>query len=230
MKKEIQSIAQRYERRLSIAANRYSRFNLAVNLAVQERQSKLIKLLLANGISDISESNILEVGCGAGDNLLELLQLGATPAKLFGNELLEARFMTARQRLPESTELYLGDASECQLPDRLFDIVYQSTVFSSILDDNLQVALAGRMWDLVRPGGGVLWYDFIFNNPYNPDVRGVAVSRVRELFPEGNVSVQRVTLAPPISRRVVPIHPALYSVLNALPFLRTHVLCYIKKT
>jgi hypothetical protein len=58
---------------------------------------------------------------------------------------------------------------------------------------------------------------------------GVTVRRIHELFPEGNISVQKVTLAPPIARRVVPVHPALYSVFNAFPFQRTHVLCYIKK-
>ena len=41
------------------------------------------------------------------------------------------------------------------------------------------------MWRWVRPGGGVLWYDFTFDNPRNPDVRGVPLARVRELFPHG---------------------------------------------
>lgn len=75
----------------------------------------------------------------------------------------------------------------------------------------------------------MLWYDFTFNNPSNPDVRGVSLKRVRELFPQGRVSVRRVTLAPPISRRVVRVHPAMYGVFNALPLLRTHVLCFIEK-
>ena len=85
------------------------------------------------------------------------------------------------------------------------------------------------MWSWLKPGGGVLWYDFTYNNPNNPDVRGMPVRRVHELFPHGRFIVRRVTLAPPISRRVCRIHPALYAVLNALPILRTHVLCWIEK-
>jgi hypothetical protein len=108
-------------------------------------------------------------------------------------------------------------------------VVLQSLVFSSILDDAFQAALARRMWQLVRPGGGVLWYDFVYDNPANPDVRGVPVRRVRELFPEAAIVIRRVTLAPPISRRVCRIHPAAYGVFNALPFLRTHVLCWLSK-
>ena len=28
-------------------------------------------------------------------------------------------------------------------------------------DDNLKIKLAKGMWDLVKPGGYILWYDFI---------------------------------------------------------------------
>jgi hypothetical protein len=36
-------------------------------------------------------------------------------------------------------------------------------------------------------------------------------------------------LAPPIALRVCRIHPSLYGLFNAFPFLRTHVLCWIGK-
>jgi hypothetical protein len=85
------------------------------------------------------------------------------------------------------------------------------------------------MWTLTKPGGGVLWYDFNYNNPQNPDVRGVPLKRIRELFPQGKIDSWRITLAPPISRRVTRIHPALYTVFKLFPFLRTHRLCWIQK-
>ena len=81
----------------------------------------------------------------------------------------------------------------------------------------------------VKPGGGVLWYDFTFDNPRNPDVRGVPLSRVRTLFPHATLRVRRVTLAPPLARAVTRVHPALYGWFNALPWLRTHVLCWLAK-
>jgi hypothetical protein len=85
------------------------------------------------------------------------------------------------------------------------------------------------MWRWVRPGGGVLWYDFTVDNPRNPDVRGVPLARVRALFPVGRVHARRVTLAPPIARVVTRLHPALYTLLNTLPPLRTHMLAWIAK-
>jgi len=71
--------------------------------------------------------------------------------------------------------------------------------------------------------------DFTFDNPRNPDVRGVPAARLRALFPEGRIVARRVTLAPPVARRVCSIHPSLYTVFNALPLLRTHLLCWIEK-
>jgi ubiquinone/menaquinone biosynthesis C-methylase UbiE len=132
--------------------------------------------------------------------------------------------------LPQDVRIFPGDASALPFKDASFDIVYQSTVFSSILDDELLCRIAEAMWRWVRPGGGVLWYDFTFNNPANPDVRGVPLKRVRALFPQGRLSFRRVTLAPPISRRVARVHPVMYGVFNSLPLLRTHVLCFIQKS
>ena len=54
--------------------------------------------------------------------------------------------------------------------------------------------------------------------------------RLRQLFPEGGVLHRRVTLAPPLARAVCRLHPSLYTVFNALPLLRTHVLAWIAKS
>jgi hypothetical protein len=52
---------------------------------------------------------------------------------------------------------------------------------------------------------------------------------VRALFPHGMVQFRRVTLAPPLARGVTRVHPALYTVFNLVPLLRTHVLAWIAK-
>lgn len=96
------------------------------------------------------------------------------------------------------------------------------------LDDDFQQQLANKMWNWLRPGGSVLWYDFVYDNPNNPDVRGVPIRRIKSLFP-GKIIVKKITLAPPISRLVCRVHPAGYRFFNLFPFLRTHVLCWITK-
>ena len=224
---EAAAVAQRYARRA--VGDRYNPLRAEIWQARQDRPRALIRLLRHRVQRPLAQLHVLEVGCGHGDNLLELLQLGFDPARLVGNELLPQRLAQARRRLPEALALHGGDALALPLPDAGFDIVLQSTVFTSLLDDDFQARLAARMWQWLRPGGGVLWYDFIWDNPQNRDVRAVPLARVRELFPLGTVHARRVTLAPPIGRAVVRLHPLLWRCFNALPLLRTHVLAWIEK-
>jgi hypothetical protein len=146
-----------------------------------------------------------------------------------GNELLPERAQAARRVLPSGIPILTGDALQLELPPESFDVVYQSAVFTSILDPDFRTALARRMWTWVKPGGGVLWYDFIYDNPRNRDVAGVPLRGIRQLFPDGNLRYWRLTLAPPLARALAGIHPALYTAANAFPFLRTHVMCWIRK-
>ena len=224
---ETQAVAARYARRA--VSDRYSPLRADVWQTLHERQRALLRLLAAHGIGELSTLNLTEVGCGSGGNLLELLRLGFAPDRLCGIELLPERHAQARQSLPEATRVLLGDATVADIAPSSQHIVLQSTVFSSLLDDDFQAHLAATMWRWLRPGGAVLWYDFTVNNPRNADVRGVPMRRVRELFPAASVTARRVTLAPPLARAVCAVHPALYPVFNALPLLRTHVLAWLEK-
>ena len=225
---EAQAVAARYARRA--VGDRYSPLRADVWQTLHERQRALLRLLVAQGIGELSTLNLTEVGCGSGGNLLELLRLGFAPDRLCGIELLPERHAQARQSLPEATRVLLGDATVADIAPSSQHIVLQSTVFSSLLDDDFQAHLAAAMWRWLRPGGAVLWYDFTVNNPRNADVRGVPMRRVRELFPAASVTARRVTLAPPLARAVCAVHPALYPVFNALPLLRTHVLAWLEKS
>ena len=226
-REELDAIAQRYARREALA--RYSWLRPDVWQTVQERQRAMLRLFAALGWTGFTDKHVLEVGCGAGGNLLELLRLGFAPEHLAGVELLPARYAQARHVLPEAVTLWQADASTLPVPAASQDVVLQSTVFSSLLDDGFQQQLAAAMWRWVKPGGGVLWYDFTVDNPRNPDVRGVPLARVRTLFPEARIVARRITLAPPLARAVCRVHPGLYSVFNALPALRTHVLAWLEK-
>ena len=224
---EVRAVAERYARRG--AAERYSLLRADVWQTVHERQRAVLRLYARLGWVDLSQRTLIEVGCGGGANLLEALRLGFAPQHLTGIELLPERHADARSRLPPALTLIAGDASSAPLQPRSADIVQVYTVFSSLLDDTFQRRLAERMWSWVKPGGGVLWYDFTFDNPRNADVRGVPLARVRALFPQARITSQRVTLAPPIARAVCRAHPALYPLFNALPLLRTHLLAWLEK-
>src|ERR1051326_3265947 len=134
MPSEVELIRQRYARRAAPGvASRYDFAHPAVYLAVQERERALLRWVSSCGIAPLASRRLLEVGCGGGRNLLDLLRLGFRPENLIGNELLPERVTQARRILPDGLRIIPGDAAQLDLPAESFDIVYQSLVFPSIL-------------------------------------------------------------------------------------------------
>lgn len=196
----------------------------------QEKERAILAILSRFDRATIKKMKVLEIGCGGGANILQLLRWGFPPENIIGNELISDRCAQARHLLPAAVEIIEGDALGLHLQQNSFDIVLVSTVLTSILDELFRAQFAMKIWSLVRPNGAVLWYDFIYNNPSNPDVRAVPRRRLLELFPEARVFSRKITLAPPLARFVCRVHPVLYSVFNLLPFLRTHLVVWLEKS
>jgi SAM-dependent methyltransferase len=221
------AVVERYARRP--AGELYNPLRHDVSRLLQQRRRAMLGFFARAGIADAGSLDVVEVGCGTGGNLLELLQLGFVPDRLVGIELLPDRLAVARWRLPAALRLIGGDATAADLGAGSADLVLQATVFSSLLDDAFQQRLAATMWGWLRPGGAVLWYDLRVDNPRNPDVRGIPLARVRSLFPGARITARRVTLAPPLARWACRIHPWLHDMLDLLPPLRTHLLAWVEK-
>lgn len=227
--RDADAVRQRYARRGAALVDRYHPLRPDVMQLLHERQRAMRGLFAHAGWVDLGDKHIVEVGCGAGGNLLELLRLGAAPQRLIGIELLPERHALARAVLPAATELVLGDARSAPIDAASVDLVLLATVLSSLVDPAEQASLAAAVWHWVKPGGAVLVYDFVVGNPRNPDVCGVPLQRLRELFPGAVLRSRRVTLAPPLARAAARVHPGLVAGLGALPMLRTHRLTWVGK-
>lgn len=224
---ELDAIKARYARRGESADSLYGAHRNDAFLALQQRDAAIRNAVVRLRPDGFQGLRVLEVGCGSGMNLLRFLMWGVDPEDLVGADLLPERCEAARRHLPAASTVLEGDASAMTF-DRPFDVVLQSTTLSSILDPDLRRRMAAAMWAATAPGGAVLSYDFAVNNPKNPDVRKVTVAQLRELFPDGETTVRRVTLAPPIGRRVGR-WPLAYKALAKVPPLLSHRLVVIEK-
>lgn len=227
---ELEKIEFRYKRReKSVLKNKYSLTHTHILLKVQELEREMIRCLKKHKMLPLNDKKILEIGCGTGQNIIEFIRMGATPENITGNDLLENRLKSAENILPKGVTLIHGDASTLELPYESFDIILQSTVFTSILDDRLKIKIANHIWELLKPDGVILWYDFIHANPYNKDVKAVSIKEIKSLFPYSNISIKRLTLFPFIAESLTKHFYLPYHLLNIFPFLKMHVLCVIKK-
>ena len=237
---EIDRIVREYERRQrEIPADYYSLENVANLFRRQSLERSVLKILSKASIFPLAERRILDVGCGSGQWLLDFETWGATRKNMAGIDVVSARVGDARRRLSgfhdENEEVSVGadirEGNAAALPwkDHAFDIVCQSTVFSSILDPGLRNSVASEMARVLAPGGAIIWYDFFVNNPRNPQVRGVKLNEVLELFPGFTSSSQRITLLPPLSRRLVPISWLVAEGLERMRLLNTHLLVLLRR-
>jgi ubiquinone/menaquinone biosynthesis C-methylase UbiE len=210
-------------------AERYSWFNPAYQMMIQERERRILALLQQHGVTSFDNLSILEIGCGTGYWLREFIKWGAKPKNVAGIELLPGRVEEARILSPEGVSIKCGSAAELPFLDQQFDLVLQSTVFSSVLDSSMKCQIAREMARVVKNTGGILWYDFHVNNPWNPDVRGIKKPEIFRLFPGWRCALQRITLAPPIIRCLAPYSPLGCHILENFKMLNTHYLGLITK-
>lgn len=193
---------------------------------LQEGERVWTELLRRNGFLPLEGRRVLDVGSGSGKLLVRMSLLGARPEDLAGVDLLEHEVERARTLAPQ-IDFRVGDATELPFEDASFDLVTTFTTFSSMRADETRKAAAAEIRRVLRPRGGVLWYDF-WVNPRNPEVQALGMKDIEGLFPGAEIDAKRVTLAPPIARRVARVSWLACSFLDAFPFLRTHWLALIR--
>jgi ubiquinone/menaquinone biosynthesis C-methylase UbiE len=220
---ETERIAGAYRGYAKDGTKRWSLANRGNRMALQERQRAVKALLGSMGLLPLGTRRVLDVGCGAGAEMARLAELGAEPSALTGIELLPERVASAHERFPE-LDVRVGNAEHIDWADASFDLVLAYTVFSSILDNVMARNVAAEIERVLKPGGVLLWYDFRYDNPRNPNVRKMSESMVRSLFPAFRGELRPITLLPPVSRRLGVTAPMLYAAMAALPPLRSHLL------
>jgi len=206
----------------------YSFFNPGHLFITQQLEKDLIGLFDRHKVNPLNHKKILDIGCGAGSPLRELIKYGAQPENLCGIDLLPNAIEEAK-RVSPNIDFRCGNAETLPFRSESFDIVMQFTTFTSILDDTMKRNTAKEMLRVLKADSIVLWYDYFVSKPTNPDVKGIGKREVISLFPDCTFDFSKVTLAPPIARAIGPYSFLLCYLLEKIPWMRTHYLAVIRK-
>jgi hypothetical protein len=220
---EIDLIKQRYEKRKSVLPGSKHKTSFHFDYFMQSEREMIYLKIIKSIFAGRDDIKLIEIGAGMGTNIYFFLKHGIKSQNIYANELLDDRLKVLHENLP-FIQIIPGDASKLEYQNE-FDIVFQSTVFTSILNIDLKTEIAERMWKMKKENGIVLWYDFIYDNPNNKDVKGISKKEILQLFPNAqNVTFYPVTLAPFIGRRTGKFY---HHINMFFPLLRTHIIALI---
>src|SRR3954447_4121487 len=225
---ELERIRSAYRARDADSGTPYRWDNPGYVAYLQSVERAVLRAFEHSSVS-LAGARVLDVGCGSGYFLHRLHEYGA--AECHGIDLMEKRIAVGEERYP-TLKLRVGSATELPYADGAFDVVTQFTCLSSILDDDVRLAVAREM-RRVATGGWVLSFD----------MREIWISRLARRRPSGDDSTQTVALDrqelsrlfgdPAVLRRetltfglaeLTGRHPLIGVTLGTLPFLRSHLL------
>lgn len=171
---------------------------------------------------------VLDLGAGGGIDCVELDRLGWPLSGIVALDLVAPDLRAARSRLP-GLPAAVADATQLPIGDARVDLVFQSTMISSVLDASRRSAIYAESARVLKPGGAFVSYDTRYPNPWNRNTRPVSAAELRGAFPGWTLRLESVTLLPPLVRRLAPISEGLCGVFERLPFLRSHfIACAVK--
>jgi ubiquinone/menaquinone biosynthesis C-methylase UbiE/GT2 family glycosyltransferase len=168
---------------------------------------------------------VLDLGCGRGDLIDELLDAGFALADLTGVDLLPDRLQLALER---GMACGVASGEHLPFPDDTFDVVTAFTLLSSVGDETVLTAMSDEVRRVLRPGGALLVYDLRIPNPVNRSVRPLPLARLRTIFPGWTLESRTCTVLPPIARRLAPDPGSRYDLLARLRLLRSHRLTVLR--
>ena len=218
----LQHVYREYNLR-GLGRSKWSPANRGNQAIRDECQARLGEALRRSGFLPLTNRRVLDVGCGSGARLAAFEDMGAHAENLFGIDLIPERINAARNNY-EGITFKLANAESIPFGDGLFDLVAVFTVFTSILNPQMAANVSAEITRVLTPGGGVIWYDFRMNNPANRNVHGISRRQIRKLFPGFKLNLERISLLPPLARRLGRMTNLLYPVMSSFPFLRTHYL------
>lgn len=178
-------------------------------------------------------ARVLDVGCGSGGDMFQLFRVGYSPANIFGIDIQLER-LNAGKRIYPSVNFIQEDASKMSFKDDSFDLIFESTMFATLPDDDVSSKIASEMVRVCKPGGYLLLVDWWTPKPGDQNYKALTKSRLTKLFKLGGdtrlIAVCHGALVPPVGRFLSAQFPSAYfAVARLFPFLVGQVAYLIQK-
>ena len=159
MKSTVDEIRQRFD----ADVERFSNLETGQSATVDAPLAMALVALAAASTTPQAR-HVLDVGCGAGNYTLKLLeQLPNLDVTLI--DLSAAMLARATSRVREATTGTIttlqGDIRELALPDDAFDIILAAAVLHHLRDESEWRAVFSKFHRVLKPGGSVWVFDFV---------------------------------------------------------------------
>lgn len=237
---ELERIRKDYRNRDdSITFTKYNKLNPDYLFLIQNREKELLRIFKNEKYTNFDNCKVLEIGCGYNGIINEIFHLGAKRSNLFGIDLSSERIKILRDHInntkthdvnSEVADLKVGSADNLPWESNKFDVVIMSLVLSNIFNNDLKQAICTEVLRVLNKNGFIIWYDIAVNNPANKSVRGINKKEIFKLFLGQKIILNRITCAPPITRRIAKYSWLLLYILEKIKILNTHYLGVIKKS
>lgn len=126
---------------------------------------------MLNTIMPIQFDTVLDVGCGTGSLLYEILD-HKPQVKTTGLDISEEMLRVAKAKLPKRVELVRGDMEAIPIQNKSFDLVVATDILRYCSNPQL---LAREMYRVLKVGGNIILSDFcvtgslgVIKNIFNP--------------------------------------------------------------
>jgi SAM-dependent methyltransferase len=203
----------------------YPWLNRGYMMQFREAEAAVLRHISKRTGGSLRDRRILDIGCGAGGWIHELIHWGAEPELIYGVDALAHRLEEARRKVPPGVNLSLVNAAKLDFADNFFDLVLMFHSVSMMAEEQMRESVASEALRVLKPGGAVLWYDFRYQRPTMRGLeRRISKRDLRRWFPGCRFHLESILAFPPISRRLARIWLPLWYLLKIIPPLRV---CYV---
>lgn len=172
---------------------------------------KLIEIFLKYGYKVMSQVSVLDVGCGDGRFLRQLVDWGAEPERLAGVDINEDIIALAKKLSAPEINYNVAHADQLPYADKSFDIILMVGVMQHIMDNSLRRRIADELLRVLKDDGILICYNINKNaeakfqqKELQENTKGISAKELKKIFVSCNVEFENMLLTDSIIFRNVP--------------------------